>query len=178
VLRIEQTEHLKGSIAEYMGLVKEVIEYKIEPEPNPPTSNTANGDPPEAARHSAPVLVLAGRGAVDLAASELIADALRVEHGIGTRCASLGGLTGISAAAEAAPDDPPHVVALISVGAVTRAQLDILVHRLRRSFPPSHIVIGYWGGCKHGWITSDRGEGHPLRPIGLGPRRRCPQRVT
>jgi predicted PurR-regulated permease PerM len=144
VLGSEQTEQLRESIAEYIGLVKEAIEYKIEPEPNPATSDTAKGDPPEAAPHSAPVLVLAGRGAVDLAACELIADAIRLEHGIGTRCASLGGLTGISAAAEAAPDDPPDVIALVSVGAVTRAQLDILLRRLRRSFPRSHIVIGYW----------------------------------
>jgi hypothetical protein len=32
----------------------------------------------------------------------------------------------------------------VSVGAVTRAQLDILLRRLRRSFPSSHLVIGYW----------------------------------
>jgi hypothetical protein len=36
---------------------------------------------------------------------------------------------------------------LVSVGTVTRAQLDILLRRLRRSFPHSHIVIGYWDGA-------------------------------
>ena len=56
-------------------------------------------------------------------------------------------MTGISSAAESGADDePPEVVALVSVGAVTRAQLDILLRRLRRSFTLSHIVVGYWDG--------------------------------
>jgi hypothetical protein len=40
------------------------------------------------------------------------------------------------------------IAALLVAGlyAVTRAQLDILLRRLRRSFPRSHIVIGYWDG--------------------------------
>src|ERR1700760_456171 len=57
-----------------------------------------------------------------------------------------GGLRGISSAAESGADDPPEVVALVSVGTVTRAQLDILLRRLRRSFPRSHVVVGYWDG--------------------------------
>jgi len=56
----------------------------------------------------------------------------------------LGGLTGISAAAEATPDEHPDIVALISVGAVTPAQLDLLLRRVRRTFPRSELVIGYW----------------------------------
>jgi hypothetical protein len=76
----------------------------------------------------------------------LIADAIRLERDIDTRCPPLGGLMGISSAAEAGSGEPPDVVALVSVGTVTRAQLDILLLRLRRSFPRSHIVIGYWDG--------------------------------
>ena len=76
--------------------------------------------------------------------SQLIADAIRLERGIDTRCSPLGGLTGISSAAELGADEPPEVVALVSVGTVTRGQLDILLRRLRRSFPLSHIVVGYW----------------------------------
>jgi hypothetical protein len=72
----------------------------------------------------------------------LIADAIRLELGIDARCPPLGGLTGISS--EAGSDEPPDIIALVSVGAVTRAQLDILLRRLRRSFPSSHLVIGYW----------------------------------
>jgi hypothetical protein len=53
-------------------------------------------------------------------------------------------LTGIAAAAEAAPDEHPDVVALISVGAVTSAQLDLLLSRIRRTFSRSQIVIAYW----------------------------------
>ena len=50
----------------------------------------------------------------------------------------------ISAAAEAAPDEHPDIIALISVGAVTPTQLDLLLRRVRRTFPRSQIVIAYW----------------------------------
>jgi hypothetical protein len=144
VLGREQANELKEATAEYVGLVKEALEYKLEPQANPAVSE---GDTkPEAVRSSATALVLAGRGSLDVAASQLIADAIRLERGIDTRCPPLGGLTGISSAAEAGSDGPPEVVALVSVGAVTRGQLDILVRRLRRSFPRSHIVIGCWDG--------------------------------
>jgi predicted PurR-regulated permease PerM len=140
VLGREQANALKETTAEYVGLVKETIEYRAEPQENPaaPDGDTK----PEAVRRSATALVLAGRGSLDLAASQLIADAIRLERGIDTRCPALGGLTGISS--EAVSDEPPDVVALVSVGAVTRAQLDILLRRLRRSFPGSHMVIGFW----------------------------------
>ncbi len=148
VLGRDQVNDLKEATAEYTGLVKEAIEYKFEPQANPAQSE---GDArSEAAPRSAPVLVLAGRGSEDLAVAELIADAIRLERGIDTRCPPLGGLTGISSAAEAGRDEPPDVVALVSVGAVTRGQLDILLRRLRRGFPRSHIVIGYWDGLAEG----------------------------
>jgi predicted PurR-regulated permease PerM len=144
VLGREQANELKEATAEYVGLVREAIEYRLEPEAKPGASE---GDAkPEAVRRSAGALVLAGRGSEDLAVSQLIADAIRVERGIDTRCPPLGGLTGISSAAEAGPEEPPDVVALVSVGTVTRAQLDILLRRLERGFPRSSIVIGYWGG--------------------------------
>jgi predicted PurR-regulated permease PerM len=140
VLGREQANALKETTAEYVGLVKETIEYRAEPQENPAASD---GDTkPESVPRSATALVLAGRGSLDLAASQLIADAIRLERGIDTRCPALGGLTGISS--EAVSDEPPDVVALVSVGAVTRAQLDILLRRLRRSFPGSHMVIGFW----------------------------------
>ena len=74
----------------------------------------------------------------------MIADAIRLDLGIVALCPSLGGLTGISAAAEAAPEEHPDIVALISVGAVTPAQLDLLLRRVKRTFPRSPIVIAYW----------------------------------
>jgi hypothetical protein len=144
VLGRKQTNEFKEATEEYVGLVQEAIEYKFEPQ----GSSAASGDDvkPEAGRRSATALILAGRGSEDLAVSQLIADAIRLERGIDTRCSPLGGLTGISSAAESGADEPPEVVALVSVGTVTRAQLDILLRRLRRSFPRSHIVIGYWDG--------------------------------
>jgi hypothetical protein len=90
------------------------------------------------------VLVLAGRGSLDLAAAQLIAEAIRLNLGIAARCASLGGLTGIGAAAEAEPDAPPDTVVLVSVGAVTSAQLKLLLRRIRSTFPRSQILVGYW----------------------------------
>jgi predicted PurR-regulated permease PerM len=139
VLGREQMIELKETIDEYIGLVQENLEYERE------QRTAAGAAKPDAGRRSAAALVLAGRGSLDLAASQLIADAIRLDLGIAVRCPSLGGLTGISAAAEAEPDAPPDVVALVSVGTVTPAQLEILLRRLRGNFPQSQIVIGYWG---------------------------------
>jgi hypothetical protein len=138
VLGREQTNELNETIAEYIQLVKESLEYNREQQAATVAAK------PDAVRRTATALLLAGRGNLDLAASQLIADALRLDLGIAARCPSLGGLTGIGAAAEAERDDPPDIVVLISVGAVTRAQLDLLLHRIRWTFPQSQIVIGYW----------------------------------
>jgi predicted PurR-regulated permease PerM len=155
VLGREQTNALKEAAEEYVGLVKEAIEYRFEPQANPDKSD--DDAKPEAVRRSATALVLAGRGSLDLAVSQLIADAIRLERGIETRCPPLGGLTGISS--EAGSDEPPDVVALVSVGAVTRAQLDILLRRLRRRFPHSHLLIGYWDAPDEGRSEDEETEG-------------------
>jgi predicted PurR-regulated permease PerM len=133
----QQINELNGTIAEFIQCVKESLDFKREQQ----AAIAAN---PDAMRRSATALVLAGRGSLDLAASELIADAIRLDLGIRVLCPSLGGLTGISAAAEAAPDEHPDIVALISVGAVTPAQLDLLLRRIRRVFQRSQVVIAYW----------------------------------
>jgi predicted PurR-regulated permease PerM len=138
VLGREQTNELNETVAEYIKLVKESLDFKHEQQ------GAASAAKPEIARRSATVLVLAGRGSLDLAAAQLIAEAVRLELGIVARCPSLGGLTGIAAAAEAGGDAPPDIVALVSVGAVTPAQLDLLLRRVRWTFPRSQIIIGYW----------------------------------
>jgi hypothetical protein len=66
-------------------------------------------------------------------------------------------LAGIGAAAEATPDEHPDIIAVVSVGAVTPAQLDLLLRRTRRSFPRSQLVIGYWDG-------QDGQDGQDARP--------------
>jgi predicted PurR-regulated permease PerM len=150
----EQINELNETIAEYIELVKESLEYKREQQAATIAAK------PDATRCAASALVLAGRGSLDLAASQLIADAIRLDLGIVARCPSLGGLTGIGAAAEAEPDAPPDIVALISVGAVTPAQLDILLHRLGWTFPKSEIVVGYWeDGGERPQPDSDDAEG-------------------
>jgi predicted PurR-regulated permease PerM len=148
VLGREQTRDLNDAIAEYVELINETTEYKIEPEQHVAASDAADKSPKPEVAGSATALVLAGRGALDSAACQLIADAIRLDRGIDTRCPSLGGLTGISATVEADPDDPPDVVALVSVGAVTCPQLDVLLRRLSRRFPLSQVVVGYWDDSK------------------------------
>jgi predicted PurR-regulated permease PerM len=140
VLGREQLDEFNETLVEYIDLVKENLEYKQEQRAG---ADAARGD---VARRSVTALVLAGRGSMDLAASQLVAEAIRLDLGIRTRCPSLGGLTGISAAAEAEPDAPPDIVILISVGAVTSAQLDLLLGRIRGTFRQSQVVIGYWDG--------------------------------
>jgi predicted PurR-regulated permease PerM len=139
VLGSQQMNEIKASIAEYIQLVNESLEFKHEQQV---PAKRAKSD---ASPRSGTVFVLAGRGAFDLAASELIAEAIRLDLGLQVRCPSLGGLTGIGAAAEATPDKHPDIIAVVTVGAVTPAQLDLLLRRARRSFPRSQLVIGYWG---------------------------------
>jgi predicted PurR-regulated permease PerM len=133
-----QMNELNETIAEYIRLVKESLDFKAEQQ------TAAIAPKPDAARRSATALVLAGRGSLDHAASELIADAIRLDLGIAALCPSLGGLTGIGTAAEAAADEHPDIIALVSVGVVTPAQLDLLLRRVERTFPRSRIVIAYW----------------------------------
>jgi hypothetical protein len=132
VLGREQVHELSETIAEYLQLVQETLEYGREQVAAKPGSVSRS------------VLVLAGWGSLDLAAAQLIAEAIRLNLGIAARCASPGGLTGIGAAAEAEPDAPPDTVVLVSVGAVTSAQLKLLLRRIRSTFPRSQIFVGYW----------------------------------
>jgi hypothetical protein len=136
VLGREQFHELSETIAEYLQLVQETLEYGREQQA------ATVGPRPGAIRRS--VLVLAGRGSLDLAAAKLIAEAIRLDLGIAARCPSPGGLTGIAAAAETEPDAPPDTVVLVSVGAVTSAQLKLLLRRIRSTFPRSQILVGYW----------------------------------
>jgi hypothetical protein len=141
VLGREQFRELSETIAEYLQLVQETLEYGREQQ-----AATVAAKPGAVPRS---VLVIAGRGSLDLAAAQLIAEAIRLNLGIAARCASLGGLTGIGAAAEAEPDTPPDTVVLVSVGAVNSAQLELLLRRIRSTFPRSQIIVGYWDPAKH-----------------------------
>jgi predicted PurR-regulated permease PerM len=136
VLGREHFHELSETIAEYLQLLRETLEYGREQQAATATAK------PGAVCWS--VLVLAGRGSLDLAAAQLIAEAIRFNRGIAARCPSLGGLTGIAAAAEVEPNVPPDTVVLVSVGAVTSAQLKLLLRRIRSTFPRSQIIIGYW----------------------------------
>jgi predicted PurR-regulated permease PerM len=140
VLGREPINELNETIADYIELVQESLEYQRE------QRSATSPVKSEPGHRSVTALVLAGRGSLDLAAAQLIADPIQLDLGIVARCPSPGGLTGIGAAAEAEPDEPPNIVALVSVGTVTSAQLDLLLRRALRTFPQSRIVVGYWDG--------------------------------
>jgi len=135
VLSREQVAELKETLKEFIELIGESLEFKRE--------YLAAKD---AQRSEVNALIIAGRGAPDATAAQLIANVITLDLGITARCPSLGGLTGIGAAAEAEPGKPPDIVALISVGAVTSAQLRLLLHRLGSTFPTSQIIVGHWDG--------------------------------
>src|SRR5215470_13885565 len=141
VLGKGQVEDLKIVLPEYIGQVRELLDFKDEQE------SARNGEGKTASpNETVTAVVIAGRGIIDLAAAELVADAIRSEVGISTQCPSLGGLTGISTAEESLHDAPMDIIVLVSVGEVTGAQLDLLVNRVKRVFKGSAIAIGYWGG--------------------------------
>jgi predicted PurR-regulated permease PerM len=141
VLGKGQLEDLKVVLPEYIGQVRELVDFKNEAE------SARNGAGKAASSDkSATTVVIAGRGVIDHTAAELVADAIRCELGISTQCPSLGGLTGISTAGVAAHDTATVIVVLVSVGEVTGAQLDLLVNRAKRVFEGSAILIGYWSG--------------------------------
>jgi predicted PurR-regulated permease PerM len=140
VLGKGQMEDLRGVLPEYIAQVRELLDFKAE------QKNAWDGGGKAASpNETATAAVIAGRGIIDHAAAELVADAIRSEVRISTQCPSLGGLTGISTVGEAAHDAPTDIIVLISVGEVTGAQLDLLVNRVKRLFEGSAIVIGYWG---------------------------------
>jgi hypothetical protein len=141
VLGKGQLNDLNTVLPEYIAHVRELLDFKHERR----ATKIGQGEtaPPMKA---ATAVVIAGRGIIDHAAAELIADAIRSELGISTQCPSLGGLTGISAAARGAHDSQMDIVVLVSVGGVTGPQLDLLVSRAKRVFEGSAIAIGYWGG--------------------------------
>ena len=137
ILGRQQRIDLAEAIDEYIQLVKEALDYKCE--------QLAATNKPAAHRRNVMAVIIAGRGILDHAASELVADAIRLYLGISVQCPSLGGLTAISAAAQASDDERPDIVVLISVGAVTPPQLNLLQQRTRRHFSQSDVVVGCWG---------------------------------
>ena len=131
VLRREQLIDLKESIEEFVELCKDMVEMrndqKMEPRPKLPA--------PEAR-----IVVLPGRGSFDQAAGELFVLAARMAGHQTSTCASPGGLTGISAIADRR-EGPIKYVAIITVGGVTRTQLDLLRRRAQRDLAPRRLGV-------------------------------------
>jgi predicted PurR-regulated permease PerM len=145
VLGKGQIEALKVVLPEYIAQVREFLDFKDEQESAKIRARMGERETASPSKTAAAV-VIAGRGIIDHAAAELVADAIHSELGISTQCSSLGGLTGISSAGRTAQDAATDIIVLVSVGEVTGAQLDLLVNRAKRIFEGSAIAIGYWGG--------------------------------
>jgi hypothetical protein len=140
VLAKEQLDELKDTLSEFTAYVRELLDFRREQQ-----DARAEAVPPERATNA---LVIAGRGIIDQTAAELVADAIRFDLGMSTQCPSLGGLTGISAAAAAVHDAAPDIVVLISAGEVSVAQLNLLLRRAKRVFDGAAIIVGYWGASE------------------------------
>jgi hypothetical protein len=143
VLARDQLARLKQTLDDYVSHVGELLDFRRERR-----HVQARADAPAPPRQSdtSTALVIAGRGFLDQAGAELVAEAVRFRLGIPAQCPSLGGLTGISAVADAARGGHPDFVVLISVGEITPIQLDLLLGRVHRVFMAPTILLGNWGG--------------------------------
>ena len=129
VLRREQLFNLKETTEEFVELCKDMIEMRdVEKEVR--KSSVLEGR----------LVAVPGRGSFDEAAGELFVLAARMAGHETATCASPGGLTGISAAAERR-EGPIKYVAIITVGGVTPRQLELLSHRAQRDLAPSRLGI-------------------------------------
>jgi hypothetical protein len=154
---IGQEDQLYEAIAEYKALLLELLESKREEEQSRPPA----GGPVQRHRTGSAV-VIAGRGILDQTAADIVADILRHDLKIAVVCPSPGGLTGISAAAEAART--ADIVVVVSVGEATPTQLDLLILRAKRAFRGTKFVVGWWGPPEAGPLRKDDQDGS-IRPV-------------
>ena len=131
VLRREQLIDLKETTGEFVELCKDMVEMRNEQKAEPRAITPV-------ARGS--LVAIPGRGSFDQAAGELFVLALRMAGDETATCTSPGGLTGISAAA-ARCKSPIKYVAIITVGGVTRTQLDLLRRRAQRDLCPDRLGV-------------------------------------
>jgi predicted PurR-regulated permease PerM len=131
VLRREQLTDLKETTKEFVeqciGLIELSDDKKVETQPDLT---------PKGAR----IVVVPGLGSFDQAAGELFVSAARISGYARATCTSPGGLTGISAEAERREGTIKYV-AIITVGGITRRQLDLLSHRAQRDLAPNSLGV-------------------------------------
>ena len=143
VLVADQLADLKQTLEDYVAQVRELLDFRRERRHVETRQVTPE---PQQQSETASVLVIAARGVLDQAAAELVTHAIHFRLGIPVQCPSLGGLTGIGAIADSPGGKRSQFIALISVGEVTPAQLDLLLSRARRVLMRSTILLGCWGG--------------------------------
>ena len=131
VLRREQLIDLKETTQEFVELCKDMVEMRKDKKvESRPKSNASEGR----------IVAVPGRGSFDQAAGELFVLAARMAGNETATCTSGGGLTGISAAADRREGRIKYV-AIITVGGVTRTQLDLLRRRAQRDLAPNRLGV-------------------------------------
>jgi len=131
VLRREQLIDLKETTKEFVEQCISLIELSDTKEVKAQPNLTPIGGR---------IVVVPGLGSFDQAAGELFVSAARISGYATATCTSPGGLTGISAEAERR-EGAIKYVAIITVGGVTRRQLDLLGHRAQRDLAPSSLGV-------------------------------------
>ncbi len=130
ILHREQLTELKATTSEFVELFTDMVEIRRDQNPDIQFKVRKIGSD---------VVAIPGRGTFDQAAGEFFVLALRMAGDQTATCSSSGGLTGISTTAD--QRRAINYVAIITVGGVTRTQLDLLTRRAQRDLRPSSLGV-------------------------------------
>jgi predicted PurR-regulated permease PerM len=125
VLRSDQFDKLKDAVGEYVELAEDLVEQRLGQQ-----DQEAHGAKPSCAK----AFILPARGALDHAASKLVALAGRLEARVEMLLAPAGGLMGINGVLQNKTLQKFQYAAVLSVGEATPSQLRLLIRRLSRAF--------------------------------------------
>jgi len=133
VLRSDQFDKLKDAVGEYVELAEDLVEQRPGQQ-----DQEGQGAKPSCAK----AFILPARGALDHAASKLVALAGRLEARVEVLLAPAGGLMGINGALQNKTIQKFQYAAVVSVGEATPSQLRLLIRRLNRvSSTPIGILM-------------------------------------
>jgi predicted PurR-regulated permease PerM len=134
VLHADQLSKLKEAVDDFVELVEDLIEQRLEKQEKDATL---------ADRPVTKALILPARGAFDQAAGKLLTLAGQLEDRVELTLASGSGLTGINAALQDRNAKDLTYAAILSVGEATPPQLRLVIRRLSRAFSmPVGVLLG------------------------------------
>ena len=139
-LRLAASDAECGRLSvERVGALRETLDEAVEAAGSM-ADGQADGATDSASRDSAArVLVVAARGAIDIAASRFVADI--IERKSGRKAVAYNHASGLTAFSAARHDDhPPFAVVIVSVGGVLPAHLPFIVRRACQQFPDARVV--------------------------------------